>query len=150
MAIRLLSFTFLSTTNEYWKYVACCPKKIINKRNDMLIVQKPSWHTEHVCKTKLDQMFGWLFLFKQLATLGMLFCRWTYLWSRWAIISPPGNPNLVASKAALIDSLQVPPMLAAPFPVFDWFASSIGREYPESRWPTQTPSFLWLKNARDN
>ena len=66
----------------------------------------------------------------------------TYLWSRCAMISPPGKAEVVASYDALIDCFQLPPMLLSLVLPFESFGSSIGKEYPESKWLTQTPSFL--------
>lgn len=75
-------------------------------------------------------------------TLTVVVIRRTYLWSRCARICPPGKAAFVASKATLMACFHVPPMLSAL--IFDFVCpgSSIGKEYPEMRWPAQTPSFL--------
>lgn len=75
-------------------------------------------------------------------TLKVVVIRRTYLWSRCARISPPGKAAFVVSKATLMACFHVPPMLSAL--VFDFVCpgSSIGKEYPEMRWPAQIPSFL--------
>lgn len=57
-------------------------------------------------------------------------------------MSPPGKAAFVASNETFIASRQVPPIPCAFISTFEWVGSSIGKEYPERRWPTQTPSFL--------
>lgn len=52
----------------------------------------------------------------------------TYLWSRWARISPPGKADCVASNATLIACFQVPPISFAFVSALDWLGSSIGKE----------------------